>query len=156
MRLDNDLKHFIKANMLAKDFKLSDNKLLEEFVDHLAELSSSPEKRNEFNLKALAEDCHCDDLEELKEHLQKQGTLVDGEIVCVDLNQDKAKHRYTLYYPSVEAFASLPITEHTYFLDCDAKLTRWKGKFLFDTVSENGVIELNDKQYRLLKEFQES
>lgn len=155
MRLDNDLKHFIKANMLAKNFKLKDNKLLEEFVDHLAELASSSEKRNELNLKALAEDCHCDDLEELKEHLQKPGTLVDGEIVCVELNKEKAKHCYELYFPSVEVFASLSIKEHTYFIDCDAKLSGWKGKFLFDTV-ENFPIKLTDKQYELLLELQRS
>lgn len=151
MRIDNDLRQFIKSNILATNLELLDN----DFIDQIGELIASPEKRKEQFLQALAEDCHCDSLDELKEHLQKPGTLVDGEIVCIELNKEKAKHCYELYFPSVEVFASLSIKEHTYFIDCDAKLSGWKGKFLFDTV-ENIPIKLTDKQYELLLELQRS
>ncbi len=151
MRIDNDLRQFIKSNILATNLELLDN----DFIDQIGELIASPEKRKESFLNTLAEECHCDSLDELKEHLQNPGTLVDGEIVCIELNKEKAKHCYELYFPSVEVFASLSIKEHTYFIDCDAKLSGWKGKFLFDTV-ENFPIKLTDKQYELLLELQRS
>ena len=101
------------------------------------------------NAADIARDYLFSSIEELKNHLQDENNLVDGEIVQIAMNDGTI-----VYYPSIDNFMENNYTfkDFTHWIKYSLEIDTVNGKFLF--LESGEAFELTDEEFDLLEDLQ--